>query len=164
VLLGGFPGEWEGEHPQEAIARTGVENVFLAGWHSHAQLPNFLNASDALVHASVNEQFGQVIVEGMACGLPAIAVDRGGPADILDDGKTGWLIAPDDGPALSDAMVAAVNRPLVRRRLGEAARHEAVRSYAWETVGAELADAVRDVSEGLPQVVSLSSGSSRGSS
>lgn len=164
VLLGGFPGEWEGEHPLDVIDRTGVANVFLAGWHSHAELPDFINASDALVHASVNEQFGQVLVEAMACGLPAIAVDRGGPADILEDGETGWLIAPDDGAALADAMVAAVNRPLVRRRLGGAARREAIRSYAWETVGVELADMVRDTARSVPQVVRLSSGSARGSS
>ncbi len=164
VLLGGFPGEWEGEHPQDAIERMGADNVFLAGWHSHAELPDFFNASDVLVHPSVNEQFGQVLVEGMACGLPAIAVDWGGPADILDDGETGWLIAPDDGPALTDAMVAAVNRPLVRRRLGEAARAEAIRSYAWETIGTELADVVRDTAERLPQAVRLSSSSSRDSS
>ena len=33
VLLGGFPGEWEGEHPIETIARLGLDDVFLAGWH-----------------------------------------------------------------------------------------------------------------------------------
>ena len=36
VILGGFPGEWEGEHPLETIERTGAQDVFLAGWHSHA--------------------------------------------------------------------------------------------------------------------------------
>ena len=88
VLLGGYPGEWEGEHPIETIERLGLEDVFLAGWHSHAELPDFLNAADLLVHASVNEQFGQVLVEAMACELPVIAVDRGGPAAIVDDPAT----------------------------------------------------------------------------
>lgn len=143
VLAGGFPGEWGGEHPLDTVERIGADNIFLAGWHSHAELPDFINACDLLVHPSVNEQFGQVVVEAMACGLPAIAVDRGGPADILDDGETGWLIAPDDAKALGDAMVTAVNRPLVRMRLGRAARQEALRSYAWTTVGAELAGVVR---------------------
>src|SRR5260370_18908331 len=36
VLLGGFPGEWEGEHPLATIQRLGVRDVFLAGWHAHA--------------------------------------------------------------------------------------------------------------------------------
>jgi glycosyltransferase involved in cell wall biosynthesis len=144
VLLGGFPGEWEGEHPLDTVARVGARDVFFAGWHAHAALPDFINASDLLVHASVNEQFGQVLVEAMACGLPAIAVDRGGPADILDDGETGWLIAPDNAAALTDAMVAAVNDPAARLRMGAAARREAVSSYAWGPIGERLADLVRE--------------------
>ncbi|MDP9189429.1 MAG: glycosyltransferase family 4 protein, partial [Actinomycetota bacterium] len=92
VLLGGYPGEWEGEHPLEAIERLGTSDVFLAGWHPHHELPDFLNASDLLVHPSVLEQFGQVLVEAMACGVPAIAVERGGPATIVDHAETGWLI------------------------------------------------------------------------
>ena len=112
VLLGGYPGEWEGEHPIETIERLELSDVFLAGWHSHEELPDFFNAADLLVHASVHEQFGQVLVEAMACGLPAIAVNRGGPASIVDDGDTGWLVPPDDAEALADAMVEAVNDPI----------------------------------------------------
>src|SRR5204863_135431 len=85
-----------------------VPDVFLAGWHSHDDLPDFLRASDVLVHASVNEQFGQVLVEAMACELPTIAVDRAGPAEIVDDPDTGWLVEPDDAAALAAAMVAAI--------------------------------------------------------
>src|SRR5215207_11156203 len=74
VLVGGFPGEWEGEHPLDTVRRTGARDVFLAGWHEHAELPDFLAASDVVVLPSVREQFGQVLVEGGACGLPSIAV------------------------------------------------------------------------------------------
>ena len=59
--------------------------------------------------ASVREQFGLVLVEGMACGLPAIGVNRLGPAEIIEDGATGWLIEPDDVDQLSDAIVAALD-------------------------------------------------------
>ena len=45
--LGGFPGEWEGEHPADAIQATRRRDVFLAGWHAHDVLPDFLGASDA---------------------------------------------------------------------------------------------------------------------
>lgn len=144
VLLGGYPGEWEGEHPLQAIERTGAEDVFLAGWHPHSALPDFLNSSDLLVHPSVNEQFGQVLVEAMACGLPAIAVERGGPASIIDHGKTGWLIPPDDREALEGALIEAVNDRVARRRMGSAAREEAVESYAWSRIGERLADLVKD--------------------
>lgn len=138
VLLGGHPGVWEGEHPAETIERLGCAGVFLAGWHSHEELPDFLRAGDLLVHASVHEQFGQVLVEAMACELPVIAVDRGGPAEIVDDPDTGWLVGPDDGPALSEAIVAAVNDPVDRRLRGQRARGEVVDRYAWRQIGADL--------------------------
>lgn len=142
VLIGGYPGEWEGEHPDETIARSGTRDVFLAGWHGHGELPSFLRAGDLLVHASVNEQFGTVLIEAMACGLPAIAVDRGGPATIVEDPETGWLVEPDDLEGLATAIVAAVNHPDERRRRGERARQRAVSHYSWSRIGSQLAELV----------------------
>src|SRR6266571_5576098 len=138
VLLGGFPGEWEGEHPFETITRLGARDVFLAGWHDHNELPDILAASDVIILPSVQEQFGQVLVEGMACGLPAIAVATGGPSDIVADGHTGWLVAPDDEQALAEALVMAVNNPTERRRRGMAAHAEAHSRYAWPIIGTKL--------------------------
>jgi glycosyltransferase involved in cell wall biosynthesis len=148
VLLGGFPGEWEGEHPLEAIRRTGARDVFLAGWHEHDALPDFLAASDAVVLPSVREQFGQVIVEGMACGLPPIAVDAFGPAEIVDHGDTGWLVEPDDAISLANALVEAVNRPFERRRRGERAIEAARERYSWPALAQEVA-AVYDAARGV---------------
>jgi glycosyltransferase involved in cell wall biosynthesis len=140
VLVGGYPGEWEGEHPVEAIADCGLEReVFVAGWHDHEDLPDFLAASDAIVLPSVREQFGQVLVEGMACGLPAIAVDAHGPGQIVDDGRTGWLVEPDDEEALADALVEAVNDEAERRRRGAAARAEVRATYSWPALAERVA-------------------------
>jgi glycosyltransferase involved in cell wall biosynthesis len=139
VLVGGFPGEWEGEHPADAIERTGARGVYLAGWHGHDELPDFLNAADLLVLPSVAEQFGQVLVEAMACELPCVAVDSHGPAEIVDHGETGWLVAPDDVVGLANALVEAVNRPLERRRRGELARAAAGDRYSWPALAEEVA-------------------------
>ncbi|MGN6588082.1 MAG: glycosyltransferase family 4 protein [Solirubrobacterales bacterium] len=143
VLVGGHPGEWEGEHPYEVIERTGARDVFLAGWHGHGELPAFFRAGDLLVHTSAREQFGQVLIEAMACGLPAIAVDRGGPASIVEDHETGWLVEADDPATLTRAMIAAVNDGEERRRRGLRAHDEVVAHYSWERIGSELAELVR---------------------
>ncbi|HYY06241.1 MAG TPA: glycosyltransferase family 4 protein [Candidatus Limnocylindria bacterium] len=148
VLLGGFPGEWEGEHPAETIARVGAKDVFLAGWHGHDELPAFLSAADVVVLPSVREQFGQVLVEGMACGLPSIAVDAHGASEIVEHGETGWLVEPDDAGALANALVEAVNRPGERRRRGEAAQAEARSRYAWPALARDVA-AVYDAARGV---------------
>lgn len=147
VLVGGHPGEWEAEHPFETVAATDAQNVFLAGWHDHEALPEFLNAADIQVLASVREQFGLVLVEGMACGLPPIAVDRFGPAEIVEDGRTGWLVPPDDEQTLADAIVAAVDDGEERARRGIAARQTASERWSWPALSASIAEVLEDASE-----------------
>jgi glycosyltransferase involved in cell wall biosynthesis len=150
VLLGGFPGEWEGEHPLEVVREIGNPNVFLAGWRGHEDLPGGLNAADLLVLPSVHEQFGAVIVEAMACGLPALAVDAHGPAEIVEAGETGWLVPPDDEQALADALVEAVNDDEERRRRGERAYESARARYSWPALARGLARVYDEVAAGRP--------------
>jgi glycosyltransferase involved in cell wall biosynthesis len=82
-----------------------------------------LASFDVLVHASViPEPFGQVVLEGMAAGLAVLAADEGGPADLIDDGRTGRLFASRNPEALAAAMSALRADPAERERLGSAAR------------------------------------------
>jgi glycosyltransferase involved in cell wall biosynthesis len=159
VLLGGHPGEWEGEHPIETVERLGAEGVFLAGWHEQHELPAFLSAADVLALASAREQFGQVIVEAMACGLAPIAVDCFGPAEIIDDGRSGWLVAPDDRRALADALLQALSDPAERARRAAAARAEAQLRYAWPALAGRLAETLDAVAGRRPPVKAPASGS-----
>jgi glycosyltransferase involved in cell wall biosynthesis len=149
VLVGGFPGEFEGEHPLDAIRRTHTPGVHLAGWHEHPELPDILAAGDVLVLPSVREQFGQVLVEAMACGLPVIAVDAYGPADIVEHGETGWLVEPDDISTLANALVEAVNRPEERRRRGAAARADVAERFAWPALAEQVADVYEAASRNI---------------
>jgi glycosyltransferase involved in cell wall biosynthesis len=148
VLLGGYPGEWEGDHPLDVIRQTEAQDVFLAGWRGHDDLADGLNASDVVVLPSVREQFGQVIVEGMACGLPAIAVDAHGPATIIEDGDDGWLVPPDDEEAMADALVEAVNDPEERRRRGDAGYGVARENYSWPALVERVARVYDEVVRG----------------
>ena len=51
-----------------------------------------------------NEAYGNVVVEAMACGVPVVADDRGGPGELIKSGITGWLVPPDDVEALKKAI------------------------------------------------------------
>ncbi|WP_017300525.1 glycosyltransferase family 4 protein [Nodosilinea nodulosa] len=70
------------------------------------------------------EAFGNVAIEALACGVPVIAYARGGPAEIVQPGKTGWLVPPDDVQGLVDA-IADIDR-LDR----QACRHQAETDYS----------------------------------
>lgn len=102
---------------------------------------------DVLVHCSiVPEPFGQVVVEGMAAGLPVIASDAGGPTEIVDPGVNGLLTRPGDATALAAAMRRLAEDPALRGRLGRAAV-DAAGAYstaaAWRALTAMYDDTVR---------------------
>lgn len=145
VLVGGHPGEWEGEHPAEIAARLGVSQVFLAGWQAHEELPEFFSAAEAVVLTSEREQFGQAIVEGMACGLPAVATRSLGPAAIIDDGETGWLVEPGDEMALATALTDVVQHGRERERRGRLARVAVRERYSWAGASEQLAALLEQV-------------------
>jgi glycosyltransferase involved in cell wall biosynthesis len=150
VFVGGHDGEWEDEHPGIVARDLGLDDVFLAGWHDHDQLADFYSAADASVLASICEQFGLVLVEGMACELPAIAVARYGPADIVTPGETGWLVTPDDEVALADALVEAVSDPAELRRRGEAAARDVAERFAWPAIAERFGETLAQAAAGLP--------------
>ena len=145
VLVGGHPGEWEGEHPAQVATRRQVPQVFLAGWHTQEELPEFFSAADAVVLTSAREQFGQVLVEGMACGLPAVATRSLGPAAIISNGHTGWLVEPDSQPALVSALTEVVQDRAERGRRGELARIVARERYSWAGASQQLATLLGDI-------------------
>jgi len=70
--------------------------VEYCGFLPTDQLQKVLGRARALLMTSKwIEAFGMVVIEAMACGVPVIAYARGGPAEIVQSGKTGWLVAPD---------------------------------------------------------------------
>ena len=85
----------------------------------------------------------------MACGLPAIAVDAHGPADIVSHGETGWLVEPDDLLGLANALVEAVNRPDERRRRGANAAADVADRYAWPALAREVAALYDEARDGV---------------
>jgi glycosyltransferase involved in cell wall biosynthesis len=96
------------------------------------------DAADALVLPSVAEAFGLVLVEAMACGLPVIACRAHGPAAIVADGSTGWLIRPDNEEAIVDALLAAACNPEERRARGRRAQTDS-RRYGWAEIAPRFA-------------------------
>jgi glycosyltransferase involved in cell wall biosynthesis len=150
VLVGGSPGEWEGEHPLTVARALGNTQVFLAGWRPHHELPEALNAADLLVLPSVAEAFGLVLVEAMACGLPVIAADAHGPAQLVAAG-TGWLVPPDDEDALSEALVVAASDAQERRRRGNRAHDLSRASYGWPLIAARTAALYDELARPVPQ-------------
>ena len=131
-----------GGGPEEGLLRErlGDRATFL-GWLSGNTLAQVYASADVFLFASATETFGQVILEAQASGLPVVAVDRGGPASLIEHGETGQL-APPEVNALADAVVAVTGTPLLAERIGRGAL-AGVRGRSWEASLDRLATAYR---------------------
>lgn len=97
-------------------------DVHYGGFVSTHELQRGLgDCSALLVTSQWVEAFGNVVIEALACGVPVVTYDRGGPAEIVANGSTGFVVAPDD----VGAMVGAVAKVGLLKRADCRARAEA---------------------------------------
>jgi glycosyltransferase involved in cell wall biosynthesis len=90
-------------------------------------VPALIAVSDILVHASLSEGFGLVVLEGMAAGKPVVASNLPSIAEFVDDGVTGFLVDSPEPRRLADAVDALLADGARRHAAGEAARVAAKR-------------------------------------
>ena len=125
------------------LERVLTTAVFLGELHG-ADLASAYATLDVFVHPGRHETFCQAIQEAMSSGLPVVAVDAGGPRDLVEPGVTGYLVAVEDDVALRRAVERLVADPVCRARLGGRAV-SAVADRSWEAVGDQLLDEYRAV-------------------
>lgn len=129
LVVGSGP---EGEALKGLARELGVEpQVRFTGFVPDEQLPAFYGASDVYVHTCKNESFGLSVLEASAAGLPVVAVDEGGPREIVQKNVTGLLSQAEPRALAEDMRRLAVDAAL-RARMGEAGRRRAQENYSWE--------------------------------
>jgi glycosyltransferase involved in cell wall biosynthesis len=106
----------------------------LVGFQSGKDLADHYAAADVFAFASRTETFGNVVLEAMASGLPAVVLGEGGPAEIVRNGETGLVIDPTSCPsAFAGAILALAEDAPLRRRLADQAR-EYASSQSWDQI------------------------------
>ena len=104
------------------LKEDGAENVRVMGWLPPAELAKRYRESDLFVMPSVNEGLALVVLEAMASGLPVIATDRSGAADVVEEGKEGFIVPARDIDALADAIQWCYRHREEAAAMGMAAR------------------------------------------
>ncbi len=114
---------------QQLAERTPLrENVHWLGQRD--DVPGLLKSADVLVHASLWEGMPNVVLEAMAARRPVIGTAVEGTEDLVEAGRTGWLVPPRDVTALYRALVEAAESPERCHRYGEAGRRRVEQEFS----------------------------------
>lgn len=133
--------EFEARIRESAERGALAERVHFLGWRD--DVPSILRDLDLLAHTARQEPLGRVLLEASALGIPCVATDVGGTAEIIDHERTGWLVPPDDPVALAERIRWVLDHPDVRRRAGVAARTRMEREFSGEQCARRLEEVYR---------------------
>ncbi|MEM8505430.1 MAG: glycosyltransferase [Cyanobacteria bacterium P01_D01_bin.1] len=144
------PDYWQSLQPRINQANISIE---YGGFLPTAALQTALGRCRALlVTPKWTEAFGIVAIEALACGVPVVAYSRGGPAEIVRDGQTGWLVSADNIAELVGA-IAKINQ------IDRAdCRHQAECLYALPAWGNRFEQWFDRILSGAPPSSAVSSG------
>jgi glycosyltransferase involved in cell wall biosynthesis len=146
ALVGGAILGWERDYPKQLEQRArdlGLEQAVLFAGHQEDVYPWF-DFADVVVHASVGEPFGLVLVEAMALGKPLVATAAGGPNQIVEDGISGLLVPPGKVEALAGAITRILENAALAARLARGGRARAS-AFSEECCAAQLSRLLHDV-------------------
>jgi len=121
------------------------DRVRFTGRLPDDELASVLESSHVLAVASRYEGFGIVYLEGMSFGLPAIASRAGGASDVVTDGETGVLVAPDDSAAVAGAIEALAGDRDRLAAIGRAARRRYEAHPDWDETTARVRGLLAEV-------------------
>lgn len=154
VVAGG--GDLEGELRASITALGLVSRARLLGRVSHEYVRDLYAAADILAVPSVVDASGNVdglpnvILEGMASGLPIVASRVAGIPDVIRHRENGLLVPAADVTSLRGALVELVSNRTLREGLGSAARADAVEHLRWSTVTGRYAEVLSQAAAGGP--------------
>lgn len=119
------------------------DRVRFLGWRNDA--PALYKTADLCLFPSRYEPLGNVVIQSWAHGLPIVAADARGPADMIRDEEDGLLVPMDEPDALADAAKRILGDPVLRAGMVAAGRHRVKDEFSeaavvgqWRTLFTEL--------------------------
>jgi glycosyltransferase involved in cell wall biosynthesis len=123
---------------RQADAAGMKHRVRFEGAVGRAVIPDYFAAADVFVHAAELEAAGNVVLEALASGCGVVVTDSGGPAEYVEDGVNGYVIAVGDVPNLAGRIEALLSEPARRERLGAEGRRRVEARYRYSRMMSDL--------------------------
>jgi phosphatidyl-myo-inositol dimannoside synthase len=137
---------------QAAAAETGCgEAILFAGRVSDATLDMLYARAALFAMPGRGEGFGLVYLEAMCHGLPCIAGTEDAAQEVVEQGKTGFLVNPDNIPELAETLIQLLVNPSLRKEMGEAGLRRAKTCFPFDQFKARFASAMAPLLRDLPR-------------
>jgi phosphatidylinositol alpha 1,6-mannosyltransferase len=133
-----------GDGPMKGELQAALPDAYFAGHQGGDELARWYASGDVFVFPSTTETFGNVVLEAQASGLPTVVVDRGGPADLVQPGRTGFIARSNDPADLAARCETLLRDPVARAEMGRMAR-EAARERDWAAINGRLTGSYRQI-------------------
>jgi glycosyltransferase involved in cell wall biosynthesis len=114
----------------KCVLPEGVRHLPMGKVKNDRMLSTLYAAADVFVIPSLQESFGQTVIESLACGTPVIGFNTGGIPDTVRPGQTGWLVPVGDSEALRATLLDALSDMERLKTMGRTCREQAVREYS----------------------------------
>jgi glycosyltransferase involved in cell wall biosynthesis len=122
-----------------------ADRTVFTGRLDRQTIPKYFAACDVFVLASLVEAAGNVVLEAMSAGRPAVCTDSGGPGEFVVDGQTGFVVPVGDAAAIASRVKLLLQDTPLSERLGAAGRRRAVDEYSYDRMTGDIIAIYREV-------------------
>lgn len=116
----------------------GDREIRFLGHKKQNTLNKYYSQGSVYCQNSIQDGFAQVITQAMACGLPVIATENTGGPDVVEEGKSGFIIPIRDVEALKEKLLYLYENPEVCRQIGQSAKERVSSGFSWDDYGEKI--------------------------
>ncbi|RLC64495.1 MAG: glycosyl transferase family 1, partial [Chloroflexi bacterium] len=109
-------------------------NILFLGQKKQREIAELLSITDIFVNPSYSEGLPTSVLEAGVAGLPIVATDVGGTKEIIEDGKSGFLIPPTNTKALKETICQLIKNKHLREELGNNIRQFVIKNFDWDEI------------------------------
>jgi glycosyltransferase involved in cell wall biosynthesis len=137
-----------GEGPEKDLLQKFIQGLNMSGYIKLLGLQkphDFLKQTDIFVMSSIREGTPVALLEAMARGIPVVATKVGGIGNVIEDGKDGLLLPPQNPKALADNIIRLILNDQLRIRIGRNAREKIVHKYSMVSIATRYAELYKEL-------------------